>query len=210
MLSIQNFSKRYADVLILSIDNLSLRPGAYWIKGENGSGKTTLFKSISGMLPCDGLVSFDDGITLREHPLEYRRRVNYSEAEPLFPGFLTPRELIRFIGKAKGASESQQQLLLNHFGIEQFQDKPISACSSGMVKKVSLALAFLGTPKMIILDEPLITLDENSRKVLFNLLLQYIRDHQVIFLLSSHQLLEDSSIELNGTLLIQDKKLLPA
>lgn len=207
MLSIRNFSKHYNDLPIVAVDHLDLTVGAYWVRGENGSGKTTFFKSLTGLIPCNGTLAFDDGINLRDQPIEYRRRVNYSEAEPLFPGFLTPKELIGFVGKTKGASMQQRETLAQEFGIDQFQHKPCSACSSGMVKKVSLALAFLGSPKVIILDEPLITLDESSRNVLFSLLLRYIRDHQVTFLLSSHQLLENVSLQLNDSFTIRDKKL---
>ncbi|MBL0740120.1 ABC transporter ATP-binding protein [Chryseolinea lacunae] len=207
MLTIENFSKRYGDTLVLTVRHLELAPGVYWIKGENGSGKTTFFRSLSGLLPCEGKLSFDDGVTLHHHPLEYRRRVNYSEAEPLYPEFLTAKELTRFIGKTKGASLQQQDDVTRAFGIDQFFEKPCGACSSGMMKKISLALAFLGTPRIIILDEPLITLDEASRHVLTNLIQTFRDQFNVTFLLSSHQLLESSSLVLNDVLHVRDKTL---
>lgn len=207
MLTIRDFRKQYGDTLILSINDLTLHPGIHWFKGQNGSGKTTLFKSLSGIIPCTGTVSFQDGISLHKQPVAYRRRVNYSEAEPLYPSFLTPREMMRFVGKAKGATISQQDALFNKFGITSFQSKNFGACSSGMIKKVSLAMAFAGDPQVIILDEPLITLDEKSRDSLTVLVREYVVERQVICLLSSHQLLDDVGLPLKATYAIQDKTL---
>src|SRR5688500_17181382 len=101
MLFVQSFSKSYSGTPVVSATNLEFNTGVYWIKGENGSGKTTFFKRLSGLIPCVGTIQFDDGVNLHTDPIQYRKRVNYSEAEPLYPGFLTPKELIRFIGHTK-------------------------------------------------------------------------------------------------------------
>jgi len=207
MLTIRNFRKQYGDTLILIVPELILSSGAYWIKGPNGSGKTTLFKSLSGLIPCDGDALFEDHVSLQNDPVTYRRRVNYSEAEPLYPAFLTPVELIRFVGKAKGADTAQQDALMSRFGIDGFQHKPCGSCSSGMIKKLSLALAFLGQPKVIILDEPLITLDEGARHVLSTLINEYIAEHKVACLLSSHQVLDDTFVRLQGSYAIEGQTL---
>jgi ABC-2 type transport system ATP-binding protein len=205
MLIVQNFSKSYSGTIIVSATNLEFQAGVYWIKGENGSGKTTFFKCLTGLIPFNGTIKFNDGIDLRTDPIEYRKRVNYSEAEPFYPGFLTPKELIRFIGRTKSASAKQQEDLCRTFGIGHYEEKTCSACSSGMLKKLSLLLAFLGTPKVIILDEPLITLDAEARNILLSLINQFIQQYQTIFLLSSHQPLEGSAIPINNVLNIQNK-----
>lgn len=184
MLQFKDFSKSYNDNLIISIPELKLDPGTYWIRGENGSGKSTLFKSLAGLLPYEGSIVLSDNIDLRQQPLEFRRRVNFSEAEPLFPGFLTAKDLITFVGSARGADVAQRKEISSKFHIDAFIDKRCETYSSGMLKKLSLALAFLGKPQVLILDEPLITLDEESRGIL----IQLIRDlKDVIVLLSSHQ-----------------------
>jgi len=207
MLTIRNFRKQYGDTLILFVPELIIATGAYWIKGQNGSGKTTLFKSLGGIIPCEGDIVLDGHVSLQEDPVTYRRLVNYSEAEPLYPSFLTPLELITFAGKAKGATAGQQEKLISRFGIDQFQHKACGSCSSGMIKKVSLALAFLGNPKVIILDEPLITLDEGSRTMLSLLIKEYITVNQVACLLSSHQALDDTFINLRGSYAIERQTL---
>lgn len=204
MLNIRNFSKRFGDHLVLEISQLSLDKGAYWIKGENGSGKTTLFKSIAGILPFEGEIAFDDGISIKEDAVAFRRRVSYCEAEPLYPGFLTAKDLVRFIGKTRGASSNQQEEYCNALGVNHFFNKPTETYSSGMIKKLALAMAFFGQPQVIILDEPLITLDEQTRSVLFGLVTKLLKQH-VTFLISSHHTFTTVELPVRSTFLLEDK-----
>jgi ABC-2 type transport system ATP-binding protein len=205
MLHIRNFKKQYHQHLILKFEELQLSNGVYWFKGENGSGKSTLFKSLAGLLPFEGEVTLNT-IDLKKRPIEYRKRVNYSEAEPSFPGFVTAKDLIRFVGKAKDSNKQQQELYTTLFGVDAYFEQTCETFSSGMLKKLSLSLAFLGEPHVIILDEPLITLDENARKILLNHI--KLLSSEKIFLLSSHQLLDDMEIPVNGIFKIQNHSLL--
>ena len=207
MLSFRNYSKSYNGQLVISIDQLNLTPGIYWIRGENGSGKSTLFKSLAGLLPFEGEIEFSDSINLKKHPVEFRRRVNYSEAEPVFPGFLTAKDLIRFISNVKGATREQAQYYTQRLGIDAFFEKPCDAFSSGMLKKLSLALGFLGSPKILILDEPLITLDEQTRIELVSLIREVNRNKDIITLLSSHQSFDLSDLEITRSFEIRKRML---
>jgi ABC-2 type transport system ATP-binding protein len=206
MLSIKKYAKYYSGTLVLSVDDLVLSQGIHWIKGENGSGKSTLLKSIAGIIPFEGEIAFGD-ICLKKHGVQYRRLVNYSEAEPLFPGFLTAKDLVRFIGKTKGATRGQQDFYTEAFNVHPFFEKPCEAHSSGMTKKLSLALAFLGNPGVIILDEPLITLDEHTRKIL-SAQITASANNGTTFLVSSHQALDDFHVPLSNMFAIREKTLL--
>jgi ABC-2 type transport system ATP-binding protein len=206
MLSIKKFTKSYGGNPVLSIEKLELDPGLYWIQGDNGSGKTTLFKSLAGLLPCQGNVSFSGGIQLHRTPVAYRRLVNYAEAEPLYPGFLTGRDLLHFVGSAKKASSQQMSSLMKALGVGSYANNPCDTYSSGMLKKLSLALAFLGSPRLILLDEPIITLDESARNVLFGLVREFLNRKDTIMLLSSHQDIRHD-LSITGTFVIRNKTL---
>jgi ABC-2 type transport system ATP-binding protein len=203
MLSITKYTKSYNGTLVLTIENLLLAPGIYWIKGENGSGKSTLFKTISGILPFEGEITFKD-ISLKKNPVTFRKLVNYAEAEPLYPGFLTAKDLTRFIGKIRNSNREQQSKYITAFGIDHFFEKPCETYSSGMMKKLSLALAFLGTPQLIILDEPLITLDEQARNILVREIIN-LANKGTSFLLSSHQLLDNTTLPVKAVYNIHSK-----
>lgn len=210
MLQFKNFSKSYNDQLVIAIPELKLEPGTYWIRGENGSGKSTLFRSLAGLLPYQGTIELSGSVDLREQPLEFRRRVNFSEAEPLFPGFITSKDLLEFVGTARGADPDQQQSITSRLGIDAFIDKRCETYSSGMLKKLSLALAFLGKPSVIILDEPLITLDEFARQTLLNMITEVDKTGNVITLLSSHQDLDMPDLQIRKSFNIRNKSLVAA
>lgn len=207
MLQFKNFSKSYNNRLIISVPDLHLEAGTYWVRGENGSGKSTLFKSLAGMIPFEGTITLDGTLDLRAHPIEFRRRVHFAEAEPVFPGFLTAHDLIQFMAATRGASDAQVDHIVTHFGIDRFLHQRCETFSSGMLKKVSLAMAFVGMPQVLILDEPLITLDDQARAALVRLTLDTQRDHQMITLVSSHQTAELPTLDIKTTFRIIDRQL---
>jgi ABC-2 type transport system ATP-binding protein len=188
MLIIQNLKKEYGSHLILDVPDLKFDTGLFWVKGANGSGKSTLLKITSGMIPFEGDVNID-GIDLRKQSTDYRRLVNYAEAEPLYPPFLTGQDLISFFTSTRKARKEEADALIQKFNIDSFIKNPIGTYSSGMVKKLSLVLAFIGQPKYILLDEPLVTIDKESVPILYDLVKLYFTKG-VNFVFTSHQAFE--------------------
>jgi len=206
VLEINQLRQRYGEREILSIPSFGIEKGIYWVQGENGAGKSTLFRTLAGMLPFEGVVKLDGRYDLKKDPVEYRLRLNLGEAEPLYPSFLTPADLIAFVAEAQRAPREQSEKLIDAFGVN-YLSNPFGSCSSGMVKKVSLLLAFLGDPSIIILDEPLITIDREAREVLFGLIKEY-HHNGVTFLLSSHQLFEQEGLRVSQSFRLKNKTLI--
>jgi ABC-2 type transport system ATP-binding protein len=207
MLQFQNFTKSYGSYPALKIENLQLKHGIYWIKGVNGSGKSTLLKSIAGILAFHGDILLDESISIKKQPVAYRKLVNFAEAEPVFPDFLTGSEMIALFIAAKSAPARQEEQYIKSMGMQSFIDRPVGTYSSGMMKKLSLLLAFLGKPKLILLDEPLITIDTASLATLNSWIRERYEQEGTGFLLSSHQILEDGSLPVSGELLVEDQAL---
>ncbi|PUZ22761.1 ABC transporter [Chitinophaga parva] len=208
MITISGFEKSYQGRLALKIPSLALPGGVYWLRGANGSGKSTLLKAMAGLLDFKGSIVLQEKVDLKKQDVAYRRRVNFAEAEPVFPEFLTGQEMVSLFAAAKRAPATQPQAYLDSIGLTPDLERPVGAYSSGMLKKLSLALAFLGQPDWILLDEPLITMDAAALEVLY----QWIaacRAAGVHFILSSHQALDATFLPGLQTLVVEDKTVKP-
>lgn len=187
MLQFLKFKKYYGNYPVLKIGDQFISPGIYWIKGVNGSGKSTLLKTIAGVLSFDGDIVLDNDMSVKRNSVDYRKAVNFAEAEPLFPEFLTGREMVNLFIDAKNAPANQEHYFIESMHMQVYIDRPLGTYSSGMLKKLSLVLAFIGNPKLILLDEPLNTLDSGSLKILYNWITERNLQYGTSFLLSSHQ-----------------------
>lgn len=203
MITVEGLIKEYAGHKVIEVPNLNLDAGIHWFKGKNGSGKTTFFKILSGILPFEGEVTLA-GLDIRKEPVAYRFAINYGEAEPNYPEFLTANDLIGFVAKAKKADKNQVEALVEKLGITPFLYQTTGTYSSGMLKKLSLALAFLGTPKVIILDEPLITIDDQTVEVVYDMV-RTLHAEGTTFLLSSHQDFRFQALPITGMYLVENK-----
>jgi len=206
-LSFTNYRKTFGAVEVLKIKELNLDSGIYWVKGENGSGKSTLFKSIAGIIDFEGIIVLNHSLNSKKQTVEFRKQVNFAEAEPLFPEFLTGKDLINLFVDAKNAPASQSDFYLSDMKMQTYINEPVGAYSSGMLKKLSIVLAFLGNPQLILLDEPLITLDTESLKILYKWIENKHVEEGVSFMISSHQALSFDSGIVIKTLIVESQTL---
>ncbi|UZR95767.1 ABC transporter ATP-binding protein [Chondrinema litorale] len=186
MLEINSFKKAYNEQVILSINHLSLNQGFYWIKGENGSGKSTLLKSIAGLIPFEGSIKLFNVENNKQNIQKYRSLVRYALAEPDYPDFLKGTDLIKLYENVTEANSKQIAEVTQKLSVDKFQHRKIGEYSSGMAKKLSIALAFISSPKLILLDEPFSTLDIETGKILIELIEKYL-PNGTSFIVTSHQ-----------------------
>lgn len=209
MLHLRHFRKAYNGHLVLEIGDLRVPPGLHWVRGANGSGKTTLFRSVAGMQPAEGEIWLDARWEVTNDPVEYRLRVNYGEAEPAYPDFLSARDLIQFVAKAKQAPPGQAAELAETLGVTPFWQSPFGTYSSGMRKKTALVLAFLGQPKLVMFDEPLNALDLPATLRLYELI-RAGHAGGTTFLLSSHQDFRSDQLPFGEAFVVENKTVRPA
>jgi ABC-2 type transport system ATP-binding protein len=207
MLQLVNFSKTYQGRAVLRIDAFTFSPGMYWIQGANGSGKSTLLRSIAGVTPFEGNILLEGKLNVKQQSVAYRRLVNFAEAEPVFPEFLTGLELIHLFKVAKNAPPHQEDGYLESLQMTSYVHEPVGTYSSGMLKKLSLVLAFLGRPTCILLDEPLTTLEAAAVPVLYAWMADLHAEQGTSFLVTSHQPLTAEALPLMQPVLVDQATL---
>ena len=187
MLHFVGFRKSYGEIPVLIVHDLRIGPGIYWVRGANGSGKSTFLKTAAGILSFYGDIVLNGRTSVKKHAVHYRKGVNFAEAEPVFPEFLTGREMIAMFALAKDAPRRQEEYFIESMRMQAYISEPLRTYSTGMLKKLSLVLAFLGRPEVILLDEPLITIDAGSLNILYAWIAERNKQEGTSFLLSSHQ-----------------------
>ena len=160
-------------------------------------------KLLAGIVPFTGDVTMD-GVSIRKHPTAYRQLVHYAEAEPVYPPYVTGTDLLYFHQKTRHANNTQLQSLIDTFRIREYMDKPVGTYSSGMLKRLSLAIAFLGQPAVILLDEPLVTLDAQSQGIVLQCITEAVQRQQLI-IFTSHQAPDKHVLPTCPILSIQNK-----
>ncbi len=176
MLLIERLQIRRAQRTI--IDDLALRvePGEIvGLVGKNGCGKSTLLAAIAGVLePHDGRIALD-GASLwgaRDERSRARRNLGYvpEGADP--PGFLLADELWALCATTRGALPPSQDLR-DRLGLDELRAQPIERMSLGQRRRTCLGAAFIGPPKLLVLDEP-----DNGLDVLrLDALVRLVTDH---------------------------------
>lgn len=193
MISIQSLKKNYKDVPVLDVTELFIGQNeSFGLVGNNGAGKTTLFRTILNLIrPSEGRVEIN-GKNVQGND-EWKSYVGSFLDEGFLIPYLTPDEYFRFVGKLHNYSEADLKSFYDKFeelfnGEITGKNKYISDLSKGNLKKVGIAAAFMGSPQMIMLDEPFENLDPTSQIRLKTLLLQERKTRSITYLISSHDL----------------------
>lgn len=205
MIDFFNYQKSYGQHQVLSISEQTIPDGIHWIKGQNGSGKSTLLKSIAGIIPFKGDIQVN-GEGLKQNPVEVRRKVTYSEAEPVYPVFLTASDILNFVAQTRNYSRSEMNNIMDYFGVDSFKNQAIGGFSAGMLKKLSLCIAFCGEVPWILLDEPFAFIDKETEENLILFIEQKVRQG-VNFIITSHHELAREDLVFKGIYVIRNHKL---
>ena len=155
--------------------------------GPNGSGKTTCIRMLLGLArPSKGRVRLRGEDPIRNH-VEALTGVGYSAELPNIQTFLTPREVTGLAASEMGLESPAGEVnrVLEEVGIMEYADTKVGKLSKGMVQRLSVAQAMLGSPEVMVLDEPMIGLDPAGTAHLREVLRAYARGGGTI-LMSSH------------------------
>jgi len=200
--------KQYGNKTIGPMDFSASRGEILGFLGPNGSGKTTCIRMLLGLSrPSSGRVRLRGVDPLRNH-VEALTGVGYSAELPNIQTFLTPREVTKLAAAEMGLREPAPEVdrVLEEVGIIEYADTKVGKLSKGMVQRLSVALALLGSPEVMVLDEPMIGLDPAGTAHLREVLRKYAKDGGTI-LMSSHMMSEVEDL-CSSVILIHSGRLL--
>lgn len=193
MIEVQNLTKRYRERSAIEGLSFSVNEGELLgFLGPNGAGKSTTMKILTGFLPPSSGMAKVAGFDVFENPLEVKRRIGYlPETPPLYPE-MTVRGYLKFVASLKRLPgrglKAEVDRVAGLTGVTEVMDRVIQNLSKGYKQRVGIAQALLGSPPVLILDEPTEGLDPSQRADVRTLIKGLAGKHTLI--LSTHILPE--------------------
>lgn len=203
-LKMSNLTKEFRDMTAVKNVSYTMTTGVYGLLGVNGAGKTSLMRMLCTLLkPTGGSITWD-GEDIFEMDGKYRKILGYLPQDfGYYPDF-TVYDYLMYIASIKGvrpaAARQRIKLLLDQVGMKKAAKRKMKKLSGGMKRRIGIAQAMLGDPKILILDEPTAGLDPNERIRFRNLISELAGERLV--LLSTH-IVSDIEYIANEILLMQ-------
>lgn len=170
--------------------SLSIQSGLFGLLGPNGAGKTTLMRIlVTLMKPSAGSVSVN-GLNLHRHRREIRSMLGYLPQDFKLFSKLTTWEFLEYVAALAGIRNLQKRKravdqMLEQFGLFEARDRQANKLSGGMKRRLGIAQALIGDPKIVVVDEPTTGLDPEER-IRFRNLLADLSHREIIIILSTH------------------------
>jgi ABC-2 type transport system ATP-binding protein/nitrous oxidase accessory protein len=194
MIRIRQLSKSFGRARVLDGIDLDVAEGesvALW--GSNGAGKTTIIRCITGIYRHEGSIAIDNLDTSR-HGKAARQRIGYVPQEAGLYDDFRVAEAVAFFARLRGLDGVDESALLSSVGLCGHERKRVRQCSGGMKQRLSLAIAMLGSPPVMLLDEVTASLDAVGRTELIGLLSTITKSSNRAILFASHRIEEIAAL----------------
>ena len=196
MIKAENLVKRYGNNYALNDVSFEIGDGEIvGLLGPNGAGKSTAMNILTGYLSTTSGSAYINGINVLENPLEAKKHIGFlPEQPPLYPE-MTVKEYLGFVYELKCCKmerEAHINEVLSSVKLFDVKDRLIKNLSKGYKQRVGIAQALIGSPKVIIFDEPTVGLDPKQIIEVRNLIRNLAKKHTVI--LSTHILAEVQAV----------------
>ena len=191
---IQNLQKRYGSVEAVKDISFQVEPGEiFGLLGPNGAGKTTTIRCLCTLTKPDAGKVEVSGISVIDQPRAARRRLGYVAQEVALDKVLTGRELLQLQAALYhlpgNVAKKRIEDVIEILGLGEWADKKTGTYSGGLRRRIDLAAGLLHQPDVLVLDEPTVGLDIESRVVVWDLL-RKLREAGTTVLITSHYLEE--------------------
>jgi ABC-2 type transport system ATP-binding protein len=191
---IQNLCKSYGTVPAVKDVSFQVNHGEiFGLLGPNGAGKTTTIRCLCTLAKPDSGTIELGGVSVLEYPREARKRLGYVAQEVALDKILTGRELLELQAALyhipKVEARQRIEVLLEVLDLHSYADKKTGTYSGGLKRRIDLAAGLLHQPEVLVLDEPTVGLDIESRVVVWDFL-RHLRSSGTTIILTSHYLEE--------------------
>jgi len=188
-LNIKNVTKKYDGLFAVNNFNCELfKNEIFCLLGHNGAGKTTLIKMISGVEDPDSGDIFLNNISIITNKNYLFRNIGLCQQEDIFFDYLTVNEHLKYMLEIKSIKSDLDQInnLVRKIGLMEKQDAICKTLSGGEKRKLCVALALIGNPELVLLDEPTSGMDIISKKSFWDFLKEFKKNK--IIILTTHSL----------------------
>ncbi|XP_047448746.1 phospholipid-transporting ATPase ABCA1-like isoform X2 [Mugil cephalus] len=196
LLRICDLTKVYPRKSTPAVDRLCVGvPAAecFGLLGINGAGKTTTFKMLTGDIPVSGGEAFLNGYSIRTEMRDVHQNLGYCPQFDAINDLLTGREHLEFYARLRGVPEKEVTMVaewgIQKLGLVKYSSKSAGTYSGGNKRKLSTAMALIGCPPVIFLDEPTTGMDPKARRFLWDCILSIIKEGRSV-ILTSHSMEE--------------------
>lgn len=168
LLEVKELSKSYGNIKAVGGISFEIQKGEiFGLLGPNGAGKTTTISMISCLLRPDSGDAFVDGYSILKDPMEVKKRIGVVPQEVSLYHTLSAQENLIFFGEMYGLTGSKLREkvdeVLEVVGLKDRRKEAINKYSGGMKRRINIAVGLLPSPKLLILDEPTVGVDPQSR-----------------------------------------------
>lgn len=207
-LVLKDLSKFYSSQLAVNQLNLSVESAeCFGLLGINGAGKTTTFKMMTGDEIISSGDAFVSGLSVKNQMRLVHQQIGYCPQFDALLTDLTGRETLKIFALLRGIPRNEIKEITNKFGRElgfdKHLDKKVGAFSGGNKRKLSTALALLGDPSLIFLDEPTTGMDPSAKRQLWNMI-NKIRNSGRSIVLTSHSMEECEALCTKLAIMVSD------
>lgn len=194
IVTIQNLQKSYGTVKALKNISFSIKMGEiFGLLGPNGAGKTTTIRCLTTLAQPDSGNIIIDGVSAISQPKQVRQKLGYVAQEVAIDKILTGRELLQLQASLyhlpSSFAKNRIEQLLTVLGLQEYGDRQTGTYSGGIRKRLDLAAGLLHQPQVLVLDEPSVGLDIESRMIVWDFLRQ-LKQAGTTVLITSHYLEE--------------------
>jgi len=196
-ISAHGLTKNYGKLVAVDHVDMSVPAGSvFGLLGPNGAGKTTIIKVLTGLSDITDGSATVAGFDVRRDPMNVKQRVGWVAAEVILDDDLSGWENLWLQAQLQRLRDwkGRAEQLLEYFDLTDRRKDKVGTYSTGMRKKMEIALALLHQPEVIFMDEPTIGLDPNVRRMLWDLITGVNRQFGVTVLLTSHYIEEADAL----------------